>query len=89
MNEYDFKDGAGTISLSENQFNLLKEVVHERGSAKISLFTAKKHYSGKNSAIDGVNALRGKDIVESHTEGQWKITNLPKELHDKWVKNNE
>jgi len=85
MNEYDFKDGAGTISLSENQFNLLKEVVHERGSAKISLFTAKKHYSGKNAAIDGVNSLRGKGIVERDSEGTWIVRSLPEELADRWL----
>lgn len=85
MNEYEFKDGAGTISLSENQFNLLKEVVDERGSAKITLFTAKKHYSGKNAAIDGVNSLCGKGIVERHREGTWIVRNLPEELADRWL----
>ena len=85
MNEYEFKDGAGTVSISENQFNLLKEVVDERGSAKITLFTAKKHYSGKNHAIDGVNSLRGKGIVERHSEGTWIVRKLPEELADRWL----
>jgi len=85
MNEYEFKDGAGTVSISENQFNLLKEVVDERGSAKITLFTAKKHYSGKNPAIDCVNSLRGKGIVERHSEGTWIVRKLPEELADRWL----
>lgn len=81
-----FYDENGKVQLSDSQYELLKEVVDERGRALITLFTAKKHYSGKNAAIDGVNALRGKGIVERHKEGKWKVVKLPKELHDDWVK---
>jgi len=85
MNQYEFKDEDGTVKLSENQYNLLKEVVAKRGRAKITLFTAKKHYSGKNPAIDGVNSLRGKGIVERHSEGTWIVRKLPEELADRWL----
>lgn len=74
-------------NLGENQKAVLRKAVKEKRTAKVTFQTAKSVYGDKHGAKKCLTSLSSKGILEEVKKGHiYRITNLPEELHHKWLK---
>lgn len=77
------------MKIGENQKAVLRRAVVDNSSTKVTFGMAKSVYGDKTQAKKCLRSLAGKGILEEteNSNGRlYRITNLPDELYDKWVR---